>query len=408
MKYRIFVFFFFLSSLVFAQGNQYQVIFRDNGRHEEIASQKINGREYFPLDNLQKIFSLGKNLQLASKKIELTYKDKKVSFFIGSKEVRIGSHIKQLSLPAREEKKKYFLPVEVITKVLPELLAKEISYKKDDKAFIVFDKKDEPESKSKDVFTAVRPKTDAAGKNGNKTKSFVLPSNKPAIYTVVLDPGHGGIDPGAIGPTGLKEKNVVLDIALKIKKLLTKNLGVHVILTRDKDEFIPLRKRAAIANNAKADLFISLHTNASRRSYANGIEVYFLSAAMDDESRAVAAFENEAVKYERKNKKASDVEFVLWDIVQTEHIQTSRILAGILGEQMKKNLSLRNRGVKSAPFLVLEGANSPSILVEMGFITNKQEENNLKKESIRAGYAQQIFNGILAFKTKYEGVGGKK
>lgn len=243
---------------------------------------------------------------------------------------------------------------------------------------------------------------------GSVSLALVLPSNKPAIYTVVLDPGHGGIDPGAIGPTGLKEKDVVLDIALKTKKLLTSNLGINVVLTRKRDEFVPLRKRAAIANNVKADLFISMHVNASRRPYASGIEVYFLSAAMDDESRAVAAFENEAVKYEKKNKKASDVEFVLWDIVQTEHIQTSRILAGILGERLKRNLSLKNRGVKSAPFLVLEGSNSPSVLIEMGFITNKQEESNLKKERVRAGYAQQILNGILAFKAKYEGHRGKK
>lgn len=233
-------------------------------------------------------------------------------------------------------------------------------------------------------------------------KQLVLPSNKSAIYTVVLDPGHGGMDPGAIGPTGLKEKNVALDIALKTKKLLTSKLGMKVVLTREKDEFVPLRKRAAIANNAKADLFISIHINASRRQYASGIEVYFLSAAVDDESRAVAAYENEAVRYEKKNKKASDVEFVLWDIVQTEHIQTSRVLAGVLAERLKRNLSLRNRGVKSAPFLVLEGSNSPSVLVELGFITNRQEEGNLKKDSVRAGYAQQILNGILAFKAKYE------
>ncbi|MFH1288380.1 MAG: N-acetylmuramoyl-L-alanine amidase [bacterium] len=239
-------------------------------------------------------------------------------------------------------------------------------------------------------------------------RPLVLPSNKSAIYTVVLDPGHGGIDPGAIGPTGLKEKDVVLDIALKTKKLLTRKLGIKVILTREKDVFVPLRKRAAIANNAKADLFISMHINASRRSYASGIEVYFLSAAMDDESRAVAAFENAAIKYEKKNKKASDVEFVLWDIVQTEHIQTSRILAGILSERLRRNLSLRNRGVKSAPFLVLEGSNCPSVLIEMGFITNKREESNLKRNNVREGYARQILNGILAFKTKYEGYRGKK
>lgn len=406
MKYKIFIFLFLLNGLVFAQENRYQIIFSESGKREEILSQKIDGKEYVPIDNLQKVFSLGRNLQLILKKIDLTYKNRKVSFFINSNEVRLGSQIRQLSLPVREKQKKYFLPLEVINKILPELLKKEINYKKNDRTFIVSYEK--AELKEKNVFAAVKPKTTIDRKKYNKTKSLVLPSNKPAIYTVVLDPGHGGVDPGAIGPTGLKEKEVVLDIALKAKKLLTNNLGIKVVLTRERDEFIPLRKRASIANNVKADLFISLHTNASRRQYANGIEVYFLSAAMDDNSRAVAAFENEVIKYEKKDKKASDIEFTLWDIVQTEHIQTSRVLAGILGEQLKKNLSMRNRGVKSAPFLVLQGANSPSILVEMGFITNKQEEKNMKKESVRAGYAQQIFNGVLAFKSKYEGHGGKK
>ncbi|MDD5774119.1 MAG: N-acetylmuramoyl-L-alanine amidase [bacterium] len=406
LKYKVFIFILLFSSLVLAQENQYQIIFSESGKREEILSEKIDGKEYILIDNLQKIFFLGKNLQLTSKKIDLSYKDKKVSFFINSNEVRIGSQIRQLSLPVREAQKKYFLPLEVINKILPELLTKEINYKKSDKTFIVSDKK--AGLRSKDVFTTIEPKTTIDRKNDNKKKSLVLPSNKPAIYTVVLDPGHGGIDPGAIGPTGLKEKNVVLEIALKAKKLLTNNLGINVVLTRERDEFIPLRKRAAIANNAKADLFISIHVNASRRQYANGIEVYFLSAAMDDDSRAVAAFENEVVKYEKKDKKASDIEFTLWDIVQTEHIQTSRVLASILGEQLKKNLSMRNRGVKAAPFLVLEGANTPSILVEMGFITNKQEESNMKKESVLAGYAQQVFNGVLAFKSKYDAQGGKK
>ena len=408
MKRTVFISFFllFLQVAVFAQENQYQIIFSGSSKREEILSRKIDGKEYILIDNLRKIFSLGKDLQLILKKIDLTYKNKKASFFINSNKVRLGSRIMQLSLPVRKEREKYYLPLEVINKILPELLTKEIKYKKSDRAFIVSNKK--AEIKSKNVFTAVKLKTTIKKKKYKKTKSLILPSNKPTIYTVVLDPGHGGIDPGAIGPTGLKEKDVVLDIALKAKKLLKNNLGINVVLTRNKDKFIPLRKRTSIANNVEADLFISIHINASRRRYANGTEIYFLSTAMDDESRAVAAFEHEVLKYEKKHKKASDVEFTLWDIVQTEHIQTSRVLAGILGQQLKKNLSVKNRGVKAAPFLVLKGANCPSILIEMGFITNKQEERNMKKESIRAGYAKQIFNGVLAFKTKYESHGGKK
>lgn len=239
------------------------------------------------------------------------------------------------------------------------------------------------------------------------------PSAKPPvtqkylIRKIVIDPGHGGNDPGAIGRTGLKEKDLVLDISKRVKEQLSEN-GVDVLLTRDRDRFIPLDKRAQIANERDADFFVSIHANSARLKGARGFEVYYLSNAVDDNARAVEAAENFFLKFDDSSfqRRNTDLEATVWDLVYTENRQESIELAKYITKAVDASTSLHNRGVKSARFYVLKGAQMPAVLIEVGFISNSIEEKNLKDPSYRQAVASAIVKGILNYKNVYESTDG--
>ncbi len=217
------------------------------------------------------------------------------------------------------------------------------------------------------------------------------------IERIVIDPGHGGKDPGAIGVKGLKEKDVVLKLAKLLAKKLREKLGVKVILTRNRDKYIPLIQRPAIANSKKADLFISLHTNASPDKRAKGIETYYLNFTTDPEAMRVAALENAATK-----KSLSDLQDLIKAILANTKLSESRLLAEKVQESLVHTLKryypdIEDRGVKYAPFLVLVGARMPAILVEIGFITNPKEESRLKNSHYLEMIAEGIAKGIEVY-----------
>ena len=224
------------------------------------------------------------------------------------------------------------------------------------------------------------------------------------ISLVVIDPGHGGKDPGAIGPGGAKEKNITLSIARKLKKILERKLGVKVLLTRDKDKFVPLLERAKIANRAGADLFISIHCNSGRNRKASGVETYFLSEARTEWERAVAAYENSAIKYEIQDMvDTTDVlKYILMDMAQNEFLRESQDLAAYIEQSLARTLKRPDRGVKQAGFYVLFGAYMPAVLVEVGFLSNRREEKLLTSRKYQEKIAYGIYRGIKKFKEKYE------
>jgi len=223
-----------------------------------------------------------------------------------------------------------------------------------------------------------------------------------ALKTIVIDPGHGGTDIGAIGPTGALEKDVNLAIAKKLSALLSKKPGLTVILTREDDQFIDLSDRTALANSMGADIFISIHTNASLRKTASGTETYFMSFdASDDEARRVAAFENGVAELGEtpvENQGTADnLQLILWDMTQTEFLNESSLLAEIVQENLRKVVKSDARGVKQAPFVVLIGAAMPAILVEVGFITNPAEEKLITQAATQAKIADSLFKSISNF-----------
>lgn len=215
-------------------------------------------------------------------------------------------------------------------------------------------------------------------------------------WHVVLDAGHGGKDPGAIGASGLMEKDVVLDIVLRLRELMRREPYWHVSLTRESDVFIPLEERTAIANRQNADLFVSIHANAAERPDLHGIETYFLDIATDERAKRTAARENAT-----SLKQVSDLELILRDLLMTSKRNESSLLAGTVQHALVQapggGKNGRDLGVKQAPFLVLIGAEMPAILIETGFISHPAEERKLADPKYRAHLARAILAGIKEY-----------
>jgi len=219
------------------------------------------------------------------------------------------------------------------------------------------------------------------------------------IKRIVLDPGHGGKDPGTISPGGLKEKDIVLKVAKKVAAKLRKELGYEVILTRDTDVFIPLEERTAIANSKDADLFISIHVNAAPSRNVNGIETYVLDLASNSEAMRIAALENAT-----STRQLSDLQKILMDLMQNSKINESVKLADFVQESMISGLSQKYRpvndlGVKKAPFIVLIGAQMPAILTEIAFSSNPTEEKRLRTDQYLSSVADNIVGGVSQYVT---------
>jgi N-acetylmuramoyl-L-alanine amidase len=218
------------------------------------------------------------------------------------------------------------------------------------------------------------------------------------ISRIVIDPGHGGHDTGTIGPHGLMEKDLCLDVALRLGREIEEKLpGAEVIYTRKDDTFVPLEERTAIANDAKADLFISVHANSSHDAAARGIETYYLNFATSEESMAVAARENALAQ-----SSLHDLQDIIKKIARNEKVEESKELASDIQDSLTHRLQLvsqdeRNRGVKKAPFVVLIGANMPSVLSEISFISNPSDEKLLRKTDQRQRVADGLYRGIASY-----------
>ncbi|TAM80364.1 MAG: AMIN domain-containing protein [Acidobacteria bacterium] len=227
--------------------------------------------------------------------------------------------------------------------------------------------------------------------NGSQTLTRALGLK---VARIVIDPGHGGFDTGTIGPSGLEEKDLVLDIGLRLRKLLEAETNSEVFMTRSTDKFIPLEERTAIANEDGADLFISIHANASSDHHVRGIETYFLNFTSDPEALRLAAREN-ATSQESVHQLQNLIQKIALNNKIEESQELARNIQTVLYKRMSRaSRGLHNRGVRKAPFVVLIGANMPSILTEISFLSNPHSERLLKSSSYREQIAKALFNGI--------------
>ena len=247
------------------------------------------------------------------------------------------------------------------------------------------------------VETAAAAPSPPAPPSVNRSGSFSLSRQLGLrVSRVVIDPGHGGHDPGA-KTKGLTEADLVLDVALRLEQLLSKQDGFDVVLTRRVDTFVPLEERTAIANREGADLFLSIHANASTNSSARGIETYFLNLTANPDAEMVAARENAA-----SSRSMNQLPDIVKAIALNNKIHESRDFASMIQSSLHSQLqksdnSVRNLGVKQAPFMVLLGATMPSVLAEISFITNRQDATMLKTEKYRQRIAEALYAGVLRY-----------
>jgi N-acetylmuramoyl-L-alanine amidase len=234
---------------------------------------------------------------------------------------------------------------------------------------------------------------------------FIGPSER--ISKVIIDPGHGGADYGAIGLNKTQEKKIVLDIAKRLAKLIRKDKLFEVVMTREKDNAVSLEDRANLANNENGDIYISIHANASPKHFARGFQVFFLAPANNDEARAAAQLENAPFLAERNSLSSDSIDnlsYILSDMIQTEFQVESADLASMVDKEFRKRFTRKTkaRGIDQAGFVVLNRVYMPSILVETAFLTNKDDEKLLRSKEYRQDVAEAIYAGLKRFKTKYE------
>ncbi|MDZ4181530.1 MAG: N-acetylmuramoyl-L-alanine amidase [Candidatus Cloacimonadaceae bacterium] len=344
-----------------------RVFLKDEKKTLILTSTVINGRNYVCMEDLHPIFHSITREERSDHRIHLHLYGEQFIFLTGSTFYSYQNDVFNMHFPLLRRGAKFFVPEVFITEQLPLHFVKDVEY-----------------------------------------KSNQLQIKRPrdrSVRVIVLDPGHGGKDPGAVGKNKTREKDVNLAVCLKLKVMLEKELGLTVLMTRDDDRFISLGGRTKFANDNRADLFVSVHTNASNNRSARGLETYYLSTALTSDARAVEALENNVVEeYEGKDarKKYDDLAFILSDLSQTEHLENSNNLAIQVQQNMVAGTKGGDRGVKQANFYVLKGAFMPAILIELGFISNPDEEKLLANDQYQDRLARTIFEGIKRFKYRFD------
>ncbi len=361
---------FFAASMMHAV-NDITVEYKDGPAPETISVCELEGLPYFNVYELNKVFNASIREDETDQRLRIELYGKQFIFLLHSGWFQVDDSSYCMLYPMKRIGLRYFLPVSVLEMQLVAILNNHITYNEQNRKILA----DVPIDHS--------------------------------IKRIILDPGHGGVDPGALGSKN-HEKDIVLCIAGKLKKRLEYELGIEVLMTRDTDEFISLRNRSRFANESQGDLFISLHCNASENRKSTGVEVYFLSPAKTNDARAVEALENSVVqKYEGGEeavKRYDDLSFILMDMAQTEQLQESSDLAWKLQANLVSASGSRDRGVKQAGFYVLRVSFMPAVLVELGFISNREEEKKLADGAFQDKLVAALFEGIKDFKFKYDRV----
>lgn len=380
----------FLSSiwLLAAQCLAQQITIIDaKGRSSSLATLRFDDHTYLPLAGLIGPWEASGDWSELTGRAEVKMPGHSLVLSADNTFCQIDGKSYNLYYPVRYYQGELWVPLELFTRYLMALWGRSIVY----------------DEKLKRLSLGGRTEP-----SGQQTGAKATLSEQRSIRKVVVDPGHGGKDPGAVGPTGLKEKDVNLEIGLWLKTIL-EDMGLLVVMTRQDDTFIPLSERTALANREAADIFISVHCNAAprkkrARATMRGSETYFLSLAKTDEARATAAMENSAIQFEQPEgqaKNLDEIQLILWDIVQNQFLTESADLAEYVQEALGASLPVPSRGVNQAGFYVLNGAYMPAVLVECAFISHRDEEKLLKQSATRRKIAQAIAQGLVNFAKRH-------
>jgi len=331
----------------------------------------------------KKLFSVNDFIEITKSRKFINEKTQKVIFYVGNKKIKISNQITfieiednlfQLATKVVNQNDNYYVPTESFFNIIQSLSGSLLTKYTNDEI----------------RFTSI-PVNEKTGKIVDLRKE----KEKWEFKTIVIDAGHGGKDPGAVGYRGTKEKDIALDVAKRLEKKLSKNMNVKIIMTRDEDIFLRLSERTKIANESNGNLFISIHTNAAEDRRASGFETFLIGPNKNEAAVRVAARENAVLELEGKTgQKLTNEDLIQATIAQSAFASKSEQFASMVQKEIKKRVQSKDRGVKQAGFYVLMGASMPNVLVELGFISNPLEEKKLRSPQYRDQLATAIYRAV--------------
>ena len=362
----------FLSSQLFAKTDSKLKVFEDNVLIGEINT----------IQN-KTLFSVNDFIEITKSKKFINDKTQKVVFYVDNKKIKISNQVTfieiednlfQLTSKVLNQNDNYYMPTKSFFGIIQNISSSSsIKYTNDE----------------------IRLTSISGSKKTIKAVDLRSEKEKWEFKTIVIDAGHGGKDPGAVGYRGTKEKDIALDVAKRLEKKLSKNMNVRIIMTRDEDVFLRLSERTKIANESNGNLFISIHTNAAEDRRASGFETFLIGPNKNEAAVRVAARENAVLELEGINgKKLTNEDLIQATIAQSAFASKSEQFASMVQKEIKKRVQSRDRGVKQAGFYVLMGASMPNVLVELGFISNPSEEKKLRSPQYRDQLATAIYRAV--------------
>ena len=361
-----------ISSQIFANNNQSLKFFENNVLLGEIKT--IQNNQFFSVNDLAKISKSKKFINDQTEKIIFYVDNKKIKVTSDITFILIEDTLYQLSSKVIKDKNEYYLPVDSFFNIINSL-SKDLSVTM--------------------VSQSISFSTKKTTLNPSKKIDLRTEKQKWEFKTIVIDAGHGGKDPGAVGYRGTKEKDIALDVAKRLEKKLSKNLNVKIVMTRDEDIFLRLSERTRIANENNGSLFISIHTNAAEDRRASGFETFLIGPNKNEAAVRVAARENAVLELEGiSGQKLTNEDLIKATIAQSAFASKSEQFASMVQGEIKKRVQSKDRGVKQAGFYVLMGASMPNVLVELGFISNPSEEKKLRSPQYRDQLATAIYRAV--------------
>ena len=372
-KYFQLFFIILLFSNLFPKNESKLKVFENNVLIGEINT--IQNKTYFSVNDF---------IEKTNSKKFINNKTQKVIFYVDDKKIKISNQITfieiddnlfQLSSKVVNENGNYYIPTESFFGIIKNLYNS---------------------SSIKYVNNEIRLTPNSGYKKTVKTPvDLGSVKEKWEFKTIVIDAGHGGKDPGAVGYRGTKEKDIALDVAKRLEKKLSKNMNVKIIMTREEDIFLRLSERTKIANESNGNLFISIHTNAAEDRRASGFETFLIGPNKNEAAVRVAARENAVLELEGKTgKNLTNEDLIQATIAQSAFASKSEQFASMVQKEIKKRVQSKDRGVKQAGFYVLMGASMPNVLVELGFISNPSEEKKLRSPQYRDQLATAIYRAV--------------
>ena len=370
----------FLSPQLFAKTDSKLKVFENNVLIGEIKT----------IQN-KKLFSVNDFIEITKSKKFINEKTQKVIFYVDNKKIKISNQVTfieiednlfQLTSKVLNQNDNYYMPTESFFGIIQNLSSSSsIKYTNDE----------------------IRLTQISGLKKTIKNVDLRSEKEKWEFKTIVIDAGHGGKDPGAVGYRGTKEKDIALDVAKRLEKKLSKNMNVKIIMTRDEDVFLRLSERTKIANESKGNLFISIHTNAAEDRRASGFETFLIGPNKNEAAVRVAARENAVLELEgTTGKKLTNEDLIQATIAQSAFAFKREQFASMVQKEIKKRVQSKDRGVKQAGFYVLMGASMPNVLIELGFISNPNEEKKLNSSSYRDMLATSIYYAVLKYQKSFD------